>query len=689
MRSSSGMNELLGVKDSWEDSEIDIDVSDVPSESACFSKNSFQVQGNLSVMSPTSSQIPEANVNVAQDAPAVVLTAASEAMLRLRSRLGCAATIDMVSARQLLRALNILGLYRLDFDNIQRVMLALRVEFEDAAPPRLSHQDSCLSRTSMREHVSDQRKRFGYMPEEEYEVHLSAFIEAFHAMPSDLRDRLGAEDADHLLTIKNVLLSGDANKLVAELTNVRVDDLAQPPPAADMSSILEPMVGLMIVANGVLIGVQASYQLDADAWFWADFGFAVFFFFEMLIRIGYLGLREHFLGHDWAWNLFDALMVFLAAFDILMTTLVAEESPAQHFTVMRFLRMTRLVRLARIFRFRFLNELTLMVKGLVGGLRTLAWAMVLLMFTIYIIAVFATMTIGTTPSPYASAELELERESLFGTVLDSSFTLFRCYIGDCISQDGKPLVKLLANAYGWMLVLAWMLTYLLVAFGIFNLIMAVYIEQTLEASKDDGIKSRCRRERESLRIALTTKRLLVKFCRAQRALMESAAEDTANVTVGLVGSQGGDRLPAETIAAVMRRSEGSSGSAGWLRTSFGRTISENMEDILLDDLDIEISKESFHLILQDPEVQQLMDSLGIPPQRADLFDILDADASGGLQVTELVQGLLKVRGETRKSDIVGSYLGIRAIQESLRRMEKESLEQRALMERFEHLMLER
>jgi len=107
---------------------------------------------------------------------------------------------------------------------------------------------------------------------------------------------------------------------------------------------------------------------------------------------------------------------------------------------------------------------------------------------------------------------------------------------------------------------------------------------------------------------------------------------------------------------------------------YGSSVEENSElrdDLLVDDMEMTVSKELFHLVIQDREVQRLMDELDIPPDRAHLFDILDADGSGGIQVQELVQGLLKVRGEARRSDIIGSLLAVRAVQDMVRELHQD------------------
>ena len=42
--------------------------------------------------------------------------------------------------------------------------------------------------------------------------------------------------------------------------------------------------------------------------------------------------------------------------------------------------------------------------------------------------------------------------------------------------------------------------------------------------------------------------------------------------------------------------------------------------------------------------------------------VIDADSSGTLHITELVQGLLKIRGEIKKSDTVAVLLATKAVQ---------------------------
>merc|ERR1712176_1098628 len=77
--------------------------------------------------------------------------------------------------------------------------------------------------------------------------------------------------------------------------------------------------------------------------------------------------------------------------------------------------------------------------------------------------------------------------------------------------------------------------------------------------------------------------------------------------------------------------------------------------------DMDITRELFLITLQDREVQQILDELDVPPNRAQLFDVLDANQNGTLSVEELVRNLLLVCGEARRSDQIACLLSVRAL----------------------------
>merc|ERR1712007_83372 len=83
-----------------------------------------------------------------------------------------------------------------------------------------------------------------------------------------------------------------------------------------------------------------------------------------------------------------------------------------------------------------------------------------------------------------------------------------------------------------------------------------------------------------------------------------------------------------------------------------------------------IDRETFLFVLSDPGTHKLLDDLEIHCERARLFDTLDADDSGSLEIQELIQGLLRVRGEPQRSDVLAGTLGVRALLDMSRKLEE-------------------
>ena len=131
---------------------------------------------------------------------------------------------------------------------------------------------------------------------------------------------------------------------------------------------------------------------------------------------------------------------------------------------------------------------------------------------------------------------------------------------------------------------------MLVTMGIFNVILAVYVDITMKAAKENDAVTAEQYARESIRVARTTRELLKKFAGAYQIF--SDVEEGKNKL---------EKLPSHMLFN---------------------------EDGVHDK--IAITKELFLLVIQDRGVQKLMDDLELPPDRANLFEIIDADGSGSL-----------------------------------------------------------
>ncbi|CAE7302690.1 Catsper1 [Symbiodinium natans] len=278
-----------------------------------------------------------------------------------------------------------------------------------------------------------------------------------------------------------------------------------------------------------------------------------------------------------------------------------------------------------------MSELRLMVKGLVAGIRTLLLAFSLLFAVIYVISGFTFMMIGNN-----TKTADFKMQHYFETLPLTMFTAFRCFIGECIDDLGQPIPSLLAQAYGVPFILGYVSSYMLVALGIFNVILAVYVDITMKAAKESEAVTAEQHFHESIRVARTTRELLKKFAAAYRLWHDMEEENMSHIDI--------------TSSAVLFTDE---------------EIQDN----------ITITKELFLLVIQDQDVQKLMDDLDMPADRANMFEIIDADGSGTLHITELVQGLLKIRGEVNKGDTVASLLATKAVQRMIMELRQSFVEQ--------------
>jgi len=250
-------------------------------------------------------------------------------------------------------------------------------------------------------------------------------------------------------------------------------------------------------------------------------------------------------------------------------------------------------------------------------LRTLFWTMLLIFATAYAFGIVATLTIGShslDPSLEAThlAGLEEERVRLFGTVTRSIATCFRCFIGDCSTAGGRPIAPLFAEAVGIGCWIVYAVLTMAVSFGLFNIVAAIFVDNTMQATAHDQVKNRRRKQVEKVLIMNKIQELMQRILRHHQALK---GEEISTV-----------ELTGEAIA------------------------------------DFVIVKDIFESALEDEQTIDLLDEIGVAEaDHVGLFDMLDVNRDGTVQGTELVEGILWLRGGVHKSDTIAIRLMIRAM----------------------------
>jgi len=390
---------------------------------------------------------------------------------------------------------------------------------------------------------------------------------------------------------------------------------------------LDTWMAVFTMLNVVQIGVSADLARDWGGWLVLDGIFCLGFTIEFLLKLLIHGPHNHFLGQHWKWSLFDAIVVLVAIVELVLTlSLGQEEDPGVLGTLFHVVRLLRLTRIVKVLRFPFFKDLMMMLNGLIDGARTLFWSIVLLLMPIYVSAIILRETVGENKQ-------HSDLREPFNSLWWSFFTCFRCIMGDCSADTGQPLPVLLTQKFGAVFGIVYVAVIVVTAFGLFNVIIAIYVENIVAAaSKNDAIQ-RHRQLGDEQRLTMLMAQLVHTFVKVAKG------EENAPHFQGVNAAK----------AAL-----------------------------------IDVTKSMFAQVTETPEVHSLLDKLDIAHEdRLDLFDVLDADGSGTLTLGEITRGLRRLRGQPRRSDVVSNGLLMRSMQKS---STKELLKLSARIEQLESEM---
>jgi len=398
----------------------------------------------------------------------------------------------------------------------------------------------------------------------------------------------------------------------------------------------DTIVGAVIFVNACTIGMSLDLNPDWPGWRGSDAAFALIYMVEILAKVRALGIREFALGESKYWHAYDVAMLLFAFVELGMIAAVAisphavanDTQTRNVFGAFRVVRLARVARLLRVIRLAFFSELLMMINGAIGGLRTLLWSQLLLAVPLYCFAVMLREVLGAMSHMENGAEL-------FGSLTTSFFTCYRCLVaGDCSMSDGRPVVLAVSSTYGWGFSLCYMLASAFMTFGLFNVIASIFVDNILEAAKFNELRQKQER--------LTNQKMF-----AEKAL------SLVDLIVREQEKQG--LLPPEIDPEVI-----------------GTAALHEMDDLLR----IQLTPDFFEELRSLNEFQEILRDLDISDEeQLDLFDTLDVDGGGTIDLEELIQGVAKLRGDARRSDIVSVALMVRNLQAGLDSLERSTKRQ--------------
>lgn len=388
-------------------------------------------------------------------------------------------------------------------------------------------------------------------------------------------------------------------------------------------AFLDLVPAVVILANALVLGLRADLDDYKDVWDATDVFFFIFYLLECLVKLYVYGTVVYCCGPDKLWNWFDVFCVGLGVMDIVIPLFVQDMSNTGDLMLLKMLRLLKLARLVKALHYPIFAELKFMIEGVASGFRVLFWALILMLFMVYFLAVMLNNMIGTQYEELKSVPAAM-------------FTIFRCFTDGCAAYDGTPFQEPIREKYGILFVLPYVMVVMVVMFGLFNLIMAVFV--------DDVQGNSAKRRQEKLgETAEETKRkfqeVFADFIMngnpasgRQHHLLTRAEKDAI-----------AKQMEVDALAAFHSLPEG---------LSISRRIFDEW-----------IVRDEFTSMLQEADV----DASNIN----ELFEALDADMDGRLTPDEIVDGLMKLRGPVTKVDMIAVRLKVRYCTRMLDRVHHE------------------
>jgi len=261
-----------------------------------------------------------------------------------------------------------------------------------------------------------------------------------------------------------------------------------------------------------------------------------------------------------------------------------------------------------------------MIQGMLGGMVTLGWSIVLFVIFLYVVALLTRDNLG----PNRSHEHNGQIEKYFQTVPRAMFTMFRCSFGDCSTDAGTPLFEHVTEVHGAFWSLLYSCFVFVMVIGLFNVISAIFIENTLASATEVAAKKR----RDKI----------------------ADPDRWANSV-------------CELLQALLRNRTDVPEMPDLLKLDYGSCTKNLLKDIQ----QVEFPGEDIKwAVCHDELAQQALHRLDIDPtDHSFLADILDPQNDGSISVMELIDGLKRLRGEPRRSDIISIDLMVRALQERI------------------------
>lgn len=352
-----------------------------------------------------------------------------------------------------------------------------------------------------------------------------------------------------------------------------------------------------LVSLGIEVDIAAKVgQNDVPKYFdYMNLIVVIIFIMELAVNVTANGIYKFVCGGDWLWNFFDVIIVALSALETGISfiasspTGTSQVSPS-HLRFMRPIRLARALRGVRVMRlFRYVGALRTLLLSIMSSIASLFWTIVLLVLLFYSFGVLLTQLVSDYCRDQAIAET-----------------------GDL---NASPECRNLAYSRFWMSVPEAMLTlFMAISGGI---------------DWDDALIPL----QEVSPVAVAAMLLYIVI----------TVFTVVNVVTGVFCNTAIESAAADKDIAVMKQMRKHAAQVQVLKNVFREIDEKSNKSISMEDLEDAMSAH---------KLSSFFESMGIDTEDVmTLFQIIDSDGSGSIDVDEFVTGCMRLHGPAKSLDV--------------------------------------
>lgn len=255
----------------------------------------------------------------------------------------------------------------------------------------------------------------------------------------------------------------------------------------------------VVVSNSIFLGIEVQASIDGNGATppeldIARYLYTAWFIIELALRMAADGPRQYLCSDDWAWSALDVFVVTTSIWELVADIIfllldddvgnVASVSGLRAFRIIRITRVVKAVRLMRVFR--FVMAFRTLITSILYTLKSLFWALMLLIVIVYVFGVLFTQAVNdflldnAETMPLTKGDEELAR-NYFGSLQDAMLSLFMSIAGGVSWEAVIRPLRAVSEFWGALFVFYISFT----LFAVLNVVTGVFCQSAIESAQND------------------------------------------------------------------------------------------------------------------------------------------------------------------------------------------------------------